>query len=403
MVRVCGSDGQYGSCFSQCTGTGGVSAAGAGGSGPIGGGGAPAGAGGTSVAGAGGTSVGGAGAGGASVGGSDGGLTMPIPPVAVQAVDKLFLGDTDWQGNPTSSAWTLYGFDLDGMVSTTQSKTHCKPVQGAKPSDVLTDAPSGVDNSFGKNILPILLGLDSTVADQVNMSITGGTGTITFGVDGLPASGDGVDLQAWMVSVVGQSMSGVIIAPTPQQWADGSYLWSAVASDVTQTTPFVAASQYPKSSLTGFLLTSSITSHGTITLPVFGAPFVLPLRNVRFTAQLSKDEKTSKTLIGAVMPTTEVLVAFKQVAGKLSPSLCSGSALQGILAQVAQASDILQDGTQDPTKSCDGISIGLGATTTGAKIGAVFTPPVATPACPLARLRPAAMIDISPPSPIPLR
>lgn len=38
----------------------------------------------------------------------------------------------------------------------------------------------------------------------------------------------------------------------------------------------------------------------------------------------------------------------------------AGSAIENIFTQIAQTSDIMQDGTQDPTKTCDGISIGLG-------------------------------------------
>ena len=44
-------------------------------------------------------------------------------------------------------------------------------------------------------------------------------------------------------------------------------------------------------------------------------------------------------------------------------------------AQIAQASDILTDGTQDPTKPCDGISIGLGFDGALVQLGTPVAPP----------------------------
>jgi hypothetical protein len=45
--------------------------------------------------------------------------------------------------------------------------------------------------------------------------------------------------------------------------------------------------------------------------------------------------------------------------------------LQSLITAVRQASDILGDGTQDPTKTCDGISMGMTFTMAPAQIGSV--------------------------------
>ena len=47
-----------------------------------------------------------------------------------------------------------------------------------------------------------------------------------------------------------------------------------------------------------------------------------------------------------------------------------------IIEQVKRASDIMVDGTQDPTKTCDGISVGLGFE---AQAGALGNPVVVLP------------------------
>ena len=48
---------------------------------------------------------------------------------------------------------------------------------------------------------------------------------------------------------------------------------------------------------------------------------------------------------------------------------------RGIAQQIRQAQDILDDGTQGPTKSCNGISVGLGFEAVSVKAGAVLDDP----------------------------
>ena len=64
------------------------------------------------------------------------------------------------------------------------------------------------------------------------------------------------------------------------------------------------------------------------------------------------------------------------VEGAISTSSCTAS--MNILESIGQASDIMQDGTQDPTKTCDGISIGLGFTATIDQVGPTV-PAMTTP------------------------
>ena len=49
-----------------------------------------------------------------------------------------------------------------------------------------------------------------------------------------------------------------------------------------------------------------------------------------------------------------------KIAGTISTQLCGGSTLDTVKQTIRQASDILVDGTQDPSKPCDGVSIGIG-------------------------------------------
>src|SRR5689334_23254118 len=109
------------------------------------------------------TTAGGAGAGGNAV--DQTGRQPPTPPDGagpgdgagtVFAIRKLYLGDTKRDGTPDPAAgWKDYGFNLDHLISTKDSKNLCKPLAGGAPSAVYPDGNDGIDNSFGKNILPI--------------------------------------------------------------------------------------------------------------------------------------------------------------------------------------------------------------------------------------------------------
>ena len=59
------------------------------------------------------------------------------------------------------------------------------------------------------------------------------------------------------------------------------------------------------------------------------------------------------------------------VAPELLSTCCNQAVFTSLITQIRQASDIMSDGTQDPRKTCDGISIGIGFDATQAQRGAV--------------------------------
>src|SRR5262245_48856894 len=94
-----------------------------------------------------------------STGGSETPAQPPAPPFGTIpgdgvgsvtfAVTQLRLGDADANGEQDPKAWMHYGYNLDGKVSTASSTNVCA---GADPSD----GDNGIDNSFGRKILPLL-------------------------------------------------------------------------------------------------------------------------------------------------------------------------------------------------------------------------------------------------------
>ena len=69
---------------------------------------------------------------------------------------------------------------------------------------------------------------------------------------------------------------------------------------------------------------------------------------------------TSKGVVSGIMPTPTLVAEVKRLSSTFSTSFCGGAQLDSLLAQVAQASDVLTTGGTDPTKVCDGVSFGFG-------------------------------------------
>lgn len=86
----------------------------------------------------------------------------------VLAIKKLYLGDTNRDGTANKvNGWKQYGYDIDGLASTATSTDLCKPRNNTSPKNVYPDGDKGIDNSFGKNILTIILGIASDAPAKV--------------------------------------------------------------------------------------------------------------------------------------------------------------------------------------------------------------------------------------------
>ena len=98
---------------------------------------------------------------------SSGGLTC-MGESTVLAGRKLYFGEG------TSGQWKKFGFNLDGLVSTASSKDVCKPNAGAFGSTPYPDGEEGIDNSFGKNLLPEIVSLYPEWETGINNGINDG-------------------------------------------------------------------------------------------------------------------------------------------------------------------------------------------------------------------------------------
>jgi hypothetical protein len=108
----------------------------------------------------------------------------------VFAISKLYYGDTDRNGTATTIAWAQYGLDLDGLVTSACATNVCTLAPGAGMVAQL-DGENGIDNSFGENIIPIIVTTFGSDAPQRgNAALLAGDPTLLIALDGLGANED---------------------------------------------------------------------------------------------------------------------------------------------------------------------------------------------------------------------
>jgi hypothetical protein len=332
-------------------------------------------------------------------GGAGGGGPLAAPPLAVAsappcdgpgavfAVSKLYLGDTDRDGTPDPvDGWKQYGFNLDGQATgeawenvglSYDPAAHCLPRPGTNMAAAFERGNGGINNSFGHNVFANLLygALGPGISTAEDQAIDAGTFTNLFDIEKLGP-------QPSYAGLLALSYAGANLGHAPR-W-DGSDRWPVLPEQLANPKDVTTAeTRFPASYLSqgtwvsgskGDVVVSlviDLSSSGGSTVP----PFVMTLDilNAEIAMDLGPDgtSATNGTLAG-VLDTDALVAQFQEFAAAVGgPGLCSGPTVQSILDAIGQASDIMKDGTQDPTQVCDGISIGLGFDAKAVQLGGI--------------------------------
>lgn len=283
----------------------------------------------------------------------------------VLALRKLYLGDTNRDNTPNkASGWKQYGYDLDGRASTATSTDLCQPRNNASPKSLYPDGDNGIDNSFGHNILSIILNIAADASARVNQGIGEGRFTIMLSMDKL---GTGQNYKGIDTKLYGGSELG----STPK--FDGSDMWPVIPELLKVDTDITSAKvQFPSAYIVNNTWVSGSKGEVLLNLSVSGFTLQLPIASAILTMELSEDHKSAtKGTIAGILPTDVLTNELKKIAGAFDPTLCKGPTIESIISQIEQASDILKDGTQNKEVPCDGISIGLGFDAGIVQLGAI--------------------------------
>jgi hypothetical protein len=253
----------------------------------------------------------------------------PDAPASTSTAARTFVVTSfDYGALTDSAAWQSLGLDIDDQDTTRDSTDVCQLTAGASRV-TQQDGSGGIDNSFGANLLPILITvLGSDAPQRLDASFATGSPGNQLVVFGLSPALDDATVMA--------SFDG---APFAGAWVTGRTVVGGPSAKEAR------------------LHLGTLSDGASAT-----AELTFPITHIQVVAPLTADGSTVQAgVLSAIVPTVEAIAAVDTFARAISPGIDEQS-LQSIEQQIAQASDILVDGTQDPSRPCDGISLGLGFT-----------------------------------------
>jgi hypothetical protein len=227
-----------------------------------------------------------------------------MPPTTTFALHSLDLGE----GN--SGQWKAVGFNIDGKVSTATSTDLCQPNSGANPATVYPDGNNGIDNSFGKLLVPIMLSLDPTWVTDLNGGLGQGSFNTLLQMACLPPMGD-------VAPIATKLFVGTPLAAPPK--FDGTDSWSVAPELLSNPAdPTSSSITFANASITAGTYDSGTNQTYVIRLPFaaqgMSTSLDLTLHAARLTMTLSADRKSATGgMLGGVINTEDLVAQIKKV------------------------------------------------------------------------------------------
>jgi hypothetical protein len=270
------------------------------------------------------TTPGGGGSGGGSSGGP--GLKPPSPTAGAPAgdgtgktfaVNKLYLGLVKRDGSASTEAWKDFGYDIDGKVSDINSAAqNCKPLENGAPDKVHTDGNNGIDNAFGKNILPIIKGLAPDAEALVNEQIQEGSFSILIDIENL---GDAADYSALSAKLYIASDEGEEPGSTA---LDGT--WDLFSEFLNNGDPEDPKVKFADAYLTADTFVSGTPGQLDLSLSVAGFSLALNISSAVITMDLDGAHGSATNgVISGVIPTESLVSELVKVAGAFDEQFCN--------------------------------------------------------------------------------
>lgn len=273
------------------------------------------------------------------------------------AVKRMYLGSQTSFGVESPEGWREWGLDLDSVCTSDEDSIKnvgtCRRPDGAEQT-ALQDGERCRDNNFGQHVVPLIKIANGGFEKILNESILDGTSsTWMLAIEDL---GDGPD-DAYAPAKL------YYAGPTPGRPAwDGTDVRDVRADSVAARDLGKPKLVFDKgfvrdhvwvSDSADFLLPTPLTKHATAQLR---------LRSGVVSLQLAPDHKgASRGGIAAAIPLATIEDLLLPVAS--SGGFCPGSSLYDSAARsLLRFPDVVvgAPNLQDETKTCDGISIGIG-------------------------------------------
>jgi hypothetical protein len=320
------------------------------------------------------------GGGGATAGGGGGDASADAPPAVTPTglfvVDHWYLGDTDASDVPDKTAWKHLGLNLDGLSSNPASATHCLAYQDTDPAKIKEDGDDGADNSFGRNLVPLIQSAGIDLSKSINSSVATGWSTLLIRTNllDLPPGAGAASVQIYDTAVT---------ASPPLFDGGDAFPIDSSALVAGGMEPGDAIATDPQAVLKGDTLTITLPADAALRLNFKSGPYQFGFTAHRVKLVLTMDPTRahlSAGVVAGVFYTEEVITELDTALGNVDPALCTSGLLPSLGEIVRSAQDILADETNQSGVSCDAISFGLGFRGIAAKLGEIV--PVQQPSNP---------------------
>lgn len=280
-----------------------------------------------------------------------GAAPTPSTEARTFAVTSFTLGDLDRNGNVNPDAWKSLGYDIDRLATNTEADL-ASTCQRSGSFFVVQDGDDGIDNSFGHNIVTLINSVNGSASKNLTQAALDGRFTLLLQVKGLtddPAqTNTGLTGSIFFATPFGGDPdSGVVPTFTP---ADDWPYRNDTHVDLADA--YVVKSEFVNGAGTGEFPLALALAGTTVLLTVHHG-------TVSFTHDPANQALVRGTIAG-VVDTQALVESMDALSSRFTPPICPGPALSLIKNAIANSSDILIDGSQDPAKPCDGISIGIG-------------------------------------------
>jgi hypothetical protein len=259
-------------------------------------------------------------------------------------------------------AWEDWGWDIDGLCTgalTSQQAGTCQRTPGTGAEQV-RDGKACRDNNFGSQIVPQLTGYNKAFEAETNAGITDGSPVWLFVLDDLGAGADDpyVPGKLYLAARLGEKQKAV--------W-DGTDVRTILPRSVVGGDIKVSTVNFPKGYLRNNVWVSGEPVDFETALPIGAKGELMPLsvRSGLIAFQLNGDHTTAVEGTGQVagaIPVTSV-EAFLKPFLLTQTTACPGTmSYEALMNNVRSYADVVVGAArlQDPSKSCDGVSLGLG-------------------------------------------
>ncbi|MGZ3419552.1 MAG: hypothetical protein ACXVEE_16880 [Polyangiales bacterium] len=279
------------------------------------------------------------------------------------AIDGLLLGSRDIKnGARTSTAWQCYGFDLDGRATAAEStngQATCKRREGTR-SWILADGADGIDNNFGREIVPLLGALDRCFDEP---SLGNAPFALMLRIDGT-AEREAAHLPGALYLVATGAQPLALVPSTGVkpilEFPDAYVVDGTWVSGPPSTKEIALPLQVGFELFGGWLGSGECPKQGILNLPA---------KNLIMSTRL---DGGSVGMIGGAMPVASLRKSIDTWLGGYG--VCRGGPVERMVSDAILENADFALGGPDPDRECDAVSFGIGFTMKSTPAPAVTFP-----------------------------